>query len=185
MLFHVGGLHVAAEVATINLSLFAFTAPCSRRHLANSNSPKKNPRLPAGVLVVPGANPDSSLTDLDRTMTTANVHDCANQRNEIDLLRARGRLSDAKEWFAHREWSVLPQSDRGRTILEWGADHAYLASPDNPMRSVRNWCRRWAPWLKDAELARLVARTASSNMRWSDGLDIAQCPAKTNRPFQT
>jgi hypothetical protein len=88
-------------------------------------------------------------------LTDPNIHDCENQRNEIDLIRARGRLSDAKKWFAHRGWSVLPQSDRGQRILEWGADMAWLAAEVkglNPRqadqkrkRSVRNWCRSKAP----------------------------------------
>jgi hypothetical protein len=105
----------------------------------------------------------------DAQLTDPNIHDCANQRNEIDMLRARGRLSDAKKWFAHRGWSVLPQNDRGRSILRWGADHAWLAAETDRKRkgSVRRWCRRWAPRLSDAELDRIVADTVNSNKRWS------------------
>jgi hypothetical protein len=99
-------------------------------------------------------------------VTIVNLHDRANQRKEIII--ACGRLADAKKWFASRGWDVLPQGERGERILDWGADHAYSASPDNPTRSVRNWCRRWAPWLKDADLARLLARTVDDrNKRWS------------------
>jgi hypothetical protein len=84
-------------------------------------------------------------------------------------MLARGRLSEAKKWFAHRGWEVLPQGIRGQRILGWGADQAYLASPANPNGWVRRWCRRWAPWLKEAELAELVARTVDQqhNKRWS------------------
>jgi hypothetical protein len=62
---------------------------------------------------------------------------------------------------------VLPQGIRGQRILSWGADHAYLASPANPTRFVRRWCRRWAPWLSETELAELVASTVDRNKRWS------------------
>jgi hypothetical protein len=75
-------------------------------------------------------------------------------------MLARGRLSDARKWFAHRGWKVLPQGIRGQRILAWGACHAWLASPSNSQRSVRNWCRLWAPWLKDAELDQLVGAIA-------------------------
>jgi len=65
---------------------------------------------------------------------------------------------------------VLPQTVRGRRILEWGCDQAYLAGPANQKRSVRRWCRRWAPWLSDAEIAALVAETVERSKRgarWS------------------
>jgi hypothetical protein len=82
-------------------------------------------------------------------------------------MLARGRLSEAKKWFAHKGWDVLPRAIRGRRILLWGACQAYLAGPANPKRSCRNWCRRWWPTLTPAELDRIVARTVNSNKRWS------------------
>jgi hypothetical protein len=93
------------------------------------------------------------------------VHDDAESRK---VIRARGRLAEARKWFAHRGWDVLPQGIRGQRILLWGADQAYLAGPANPLKSVRRWCRCWAPWLKPAELDAIVAGTTSSNKRWSD-----------------
>jgi hypothetical protein len=83
-------------------------------------------------------------------------------------MRAIGRLSDAKKIFADRQWAVLPQGIRGQRILRWSADQAYVACPANPERSVRRWCRKWAPWLKPAELDQIVAYTKTSNKRWSD-----------------
>jgi hypothetical protein len=82
-------------------------------------------------------------------------------------LLARVRLADARKWFAHLGWDVLPQSSRGRRVLQWGADHAWLAAPSSPQRSVRRWCRRWAPWLTVNELNKLVTDTENSNKRWS------------------
>jgi hypothetical protein len=93
------------------------------------------------------------------------LHDRANQRK---LIRPRGRLSDLKKVMADRQWDVLPQGIRGQRILRWSADHAYLADPANPERSVRRWCRKVAPWLKPAELDAIVAYTKTSNKRWSD-----------------
>jgi hypothetical protein len=58
-------------------------------------------------------------------------------------------------------WEVLPQGIRGQHILQWGADHAWLASPANPERGVRRWCRRWAR-LSDDALAEIVASTKTS-----------------------
>jgi hypothetical protein len=86
-----------------------------------------------------------------------------------NALLARGRLSDARKWFAHRGWKVLPKGIRGQRILRWGADQAWIAAPTDQKRkgSVRNWCRRWAPTLKDAELDQVVADTIESNKRWS------------------
>jgi hypothetical protein len=82
-------------------------------------------------------------------------------------LFARGRLKEASKWFWVLGWDVLPQGRRGQRILRWGADHAYLASPTNPKRSVRRWCRSKAPYLKDAELDAIVAATETSNKRWT------------------
>jgi hypothetical protein len=80
---------------------------------------------------------------------------------------ARGRLANARTLFKHRGWDVLPQNERGRRILLWGADHAFMASPTNPIRSVRRWCRRWAPWLTTKQLNELAEATKTSNKRWS------------------
>jgi len=82
---------------------------------------------------------------------------------------ARGRLKEAKKWFAHRGWKNLPRGIRGQRILEWGADQAWLAADTDQKRerSVRNWCRCWKPRIKDTELDQLVARTVTSNKRWS------------------
>jgi hypothetical protein len=93
------------------------------------------------------------------------IHNCIESRK---VIRARGRLSDAKKVFADRQWDVLPQGIRGQRILRWGADQAYLAGPANPERSVRRWCCRWWPTLKPAELDEIVAYTKTSNKRWSD-----------------
>ncbi|MBR0734434.1 hypothetical protein JQ595_37375 [Bradyrhizobium japonicum] len=82
-------------------------------------------------------------------------------------LIARGRLKEARETFAERGWKRLPQTERGQAILIWGADHAWLASSGNPKRSVERWCKRWAPWLTDAELRAIVSDTVISNKRWS------------------
>jgi hypothetical protein len=84
-----------------------------------------------------------------------------------NAMIARGRLSEARRWFEHRGWKVLPQGIRGQRILSWGAAQAWMASPVNPKRSVRNWCRYWAPWLKETELAALIAATVDTNKRWS------------------
>jgi hypothetical protein len=64
----------------------------------------------------------------------------------------------------------LPASQRRPardTRWGWGADHAWLAAPSSPQRSVRRWCRRWAPWLTVNELNNLVKTTERSNKRWS------------------
>jgi hypothetical protein len=105
---------------------------------------------------------------------TTQYHATAQTRKSRDpvddkgVMFARGRLSNAKKVFVHRGWDELPQDERGRRILEWGADHAWLAGPANPERSVRNWCRHWWPSLSDAELAELVARIVDdSNKRWT------------------
>lgn len=83
------------------------------------------------------------------------------------VMIARGRLANARKLFAHRGWDELPQNERGERILAWGADHAWVANPTNPKRSVRNWCRRWAPWLTHTELNDIVAEAMTSNKRWS------------------
>jgi hypothetical protein len=82
-------------------------------------------------------------------------------------LLARCRLAEARRWFGHLGWQTLPQSVRGQRILRWGADHAWLASPANPKRSVRRWCRKYQPRLTDADLDELVAYTEHSNKRWN------------------
>jgi hypothetical protein len=84
---------------------------------------------------------------------------------QVEVMRARGRLKNARQWFAHLGWDVLPKTERGRRILQWAADHACLASPTNPERSVRRWCRKWAPW---CDPDRVVDQCQTSNKRWSD-----------------
>src|ERR1700743_2643260 len=95
--------------------------------------------------------------------------DKTSEEESIDqtALIARCRLKEAKKWFVHRGWDVLPQGRRGQRILQWGADHAWLAASKTPQTSVRRWARRWAPWLKPAELNKLVSDTEHSNKRWS------------------
>jgi hypothetical protein len=83
------------------------------------------------------------------------------------VLIARGRLKEARKWFTRRGWEVLPQGLRGRLILQWVADHAWMAYPSDPKGAVRRECRRYAPWLKGAELEELVEATKKSNKRWS------------------
>src|ERR1700730_13625107 len=87
-----------------------------------------------------------------------------------NAFMARGRLSEAKKWFAHKGWKELPQN-----VLEWGCDQAWTAAEVNNLnprqadqkrkRSVRNWCRSTAPQLAKGELDALVARTITSNKR--------------------
>jgi len=92
---------------------------------------------------------------------------------EAPVVIARGRLADARKVFDSRGWEVLPQGKRGQKILRWGANHAFLARPANPERSVHNWCSKWAPWLfidtprARAELAELLACVKTSNKRYS------------------
>src|ERR1700730_12310575 len=95
-----------------------------------------------------------------------------------NAMKARGRLSEAKRWFAIQGWKELPQNDRGQRILEWGCDMAWLAADvkgldprqalQKQKRSVRNWARSKAPYLTSVEMDALVARTVTSNKRWSD-----------------
>src|SRR5882724_1433146 len=92
------------------------------------------------------------------------------------VIIARGRLANAKKWFTHRGWDVLLDNERGRRILEWGVLHAWLAGPANPRRSVRKWCRRWAPWLTDTELNDIVADAMTSNKRWSGDHSAIDAP---------
>jgi hypothetical protein len=80
---------------------------------------------------------------------------------------ARGRLADARRWFDILGWEQLPQSQRGRNILRWGSDHAWMANPAHPKRSVRNWCSCWDRTLTVSELDQIVADTGHSNKRWT------------------
>lgn len=80
---------------------------------------------------------------------------------------ARCRLGEAKRWFMHLKWEILPQNERGQRIVRWGADHAWMAADKNPARSLQRWCRKWAPWLTPADLDDLKSYTQTSNKRWS------------------
>ncbi|QIG94410.1 hypothetical protein [Bradyrhizobium sp. 6(2017)] len=97
--------------------------------------------------------------------------DTSTGNTDTHAIRAAGRLSDARKVFADRGWKALPCNTRGRRILRWGADHAWLANPNNPKRGVRNWCRKWAR-LKPAELDQLIVDTEvrfkRGACRWSD-----------------
>src|SRR5262245_1785135 len=100
-------------------------------------------------------------------MTANSLKFNSDENLDRNAMLACGRLADARRWLEHRGWKVLPKDDRGQRILKWAADHAYLACPTNPKRSVRRWCRRWAPWLTDGELSQIVADVEVSNKRWS------------------
>ncbi|WP_271590737.1 hypothetical protein [Bradyrhizobium sp. CCBAU 53415] len=91
-------------------------------------------------------------------------------------LIARGRLKEARQWFEHCGWKTLPRNDRLMPILRWGADHAHMADPSDPRRSVRRWCRRWAPWLDEPAIDQIIRYTKTSNKRWA----ADQCAAVLN-----
>jgi hypothetical protein len=98
----------------------------------------------------------------------------ANSAVDIDTLRAVFRLSSARKWFEHQKWSALPVGERGDRILHWGADHAWVACPTNPRRSVRRWCSRWMQRpFRPADINSLVAYAVDSNKRWSDDQSAA------------
>jgi hypothetical protein len=106
------------------------------------------------------------------TMITGRVDTRSRERaqeSDVDKasLLARCRLAEAKRWFAHRGWQVLPQGIRGQSILRWGADHAWLAASGNSQTSVRRWCRKWAPWLTAADQSELFDYLKDSNKKWS------------------
>ncbi|QOZ09540.1 hypothetical protein XH96_19880 [Bradyrhizobium sp. CCBAU 51765] len=61
-------------------------------------------------------------------------------------------------------------------ILRWGADHAHMADPSDPRRSVRRWCRKWAPWLDEPAIDQIIRYTKTSNKRWA----ADQCAAVLN-----
>jgi hypothetical protein len=95
--------------------------------------------------------------------------DAPSKASDVYTLRATGRLANAREVFKHRGWQTLPLGERGNRILRWGADHAWLACPTNPKRSVRRWCSRWMTRpFRPADIAALVAYAKTSNKRWSD-----------------
>ena len=52
-------------------------------------------------------------------------------------------------------------------ILQWVADHGWLAYPTNPEAAVRPKWATLAAWLCEIELEELVERTWTSNKRWS------------------
>jgi hypothetical protein len=116
------------------------------------------------------------------TMVIKTIHNCMDSRKISDekdeaahkRKMAQGRLSTAKKWFAVRGWHVLPQGRRGQSILKWGAHHAWRAGARNPERSCRNWCRKYAPWLKADELDELVASTAERCTIWWSHDDCAR-----------
>ena len=109
-------------------------------------------------------NPDSLYPAVEIDL---NWLDPPEEPREPSFNLAQGRLANARTWFKHRGCNVLPQNERGWRILRWGADHAYLASPTNPIRSVLRWIRRWAPWLTEDEIDQLIAYVRASNKRWS------------------
>ena len=81
---------------------------------------------------------------------------------------ARGRLKEARTWFTLRGWPVLPHNERGKRIILWIADHAWLGYPSNPEAAVRRICGPLAPWrLSDSQLDDLVESRRTSNKRWS------------------
>jgi hypothetical protein len=84
------------------------------------------------------------------------------------VIAARTLLKEAREIiFPDRGWQHLPQTERGWRILRWGADQAWLAWPADPKAGVIRWCSFAAPWLSDADLDAIVARTKTSNKRYS------------------
>lgn len=112
----------------------------------------------------PAPQPQATRNNIGKASVAGRARPAAVEKN---ALLARCRLKEAKTIVANRGWEQLPQGKRGQSILRWGADHARLASPANPKRSVRRWCRCWAPWLSDAELSEIVTATETSNKRWS------------------
>jgi hypothetical protein len=84
------------------------------------------------------------------------------------VIAARSLLKEAREIIVpDRGWQHLPQTERGMRILRWGADMAALGWPADPKAAVIRWCSFAAPWLSDADLDAIVARTETSNKRYS------------------
>jgi hypothetical protein len=101
-------------------------------------------------------------------------------------MQARGRLKNFNKLLATRSWDVLPQGRRGQRMLKWAAHHAWRAADRNPERSVRNLCRKRAPYLKPAEVDQLVAYTADRATTWwthddsARVLDVGVCEREAN-----
>lgn len=108
-------------------------------------------------------------------MTREHVHLRANQRkreqrgdnHQLPPVVAAGRLKEARRWFEICGWHEVPRNDRGWKILQWGADHAWMASSKDPVGSVRRWCRRVAPSLSDTEMSEILDYVATSNKLWT------------------
>jgi hypothetical protein len=83
------------------------------------------------------------------------------------VMFARGRLKEARTWFAHKGRSVLPHNERGERIVQWVADHAWIGYPANPEANIRRICRPLAPWLSDSQLDDLIKATNTSTKNWS------------------
>ena len=85
----------------------------------------------------------------------------ASDRTAAETIR-RVRLSDLKRLFHHRYGHVLPDDDAGRDDLE----ELLMVSVDKNLPKVISV---WAPWLPEAEAARMVGRITSMplDMRWS------------------
>jgi len=109
-------------------------------------------------------------------------------KSPLPPVVACGRLKEARIWFGIRGWRELPRNDRGWKILQWGADHAWMASTTDPGRSVRRWCRSVAPSLSDHDLSELLDYVATSNKSWTHDqsaavleLPLEQCKARRFR----
>jgi hypothetical protein len=127
-------------------------------------------------------------------MTKKTIHNCMDSRNISDekdeaalkRMRARGRIGNLNKLMAVRQWDVLPQGRRGQRILRWACHHVWRAADRNPERSVRNFCRKRAPYLKPAEVDRLVAATTDGCTTWWSNdqsaavLDVGVCEREAN-----
>jgi hypothetical protein len=127
-------------------------------------------------------------------MAKKTIHQCMDSRKTSDgkdeaaikRMRARGRIGNLNKLMAVRGWDVLPQGRRGQRILKWAAHHLWRAAERNPERSVRNFCRKRAPYLKPAEVDQLVADTAGGCATWWSNdqsaavLDVGVCEREAN-----
>jgi hypothetical protein len=116
-----------------------------------------------------------------KQMAEDTIHPCMDSRKRSDekdeaaikRMRARGRIGNLNKLMAVRQWDVLPQGRRGQRILRWACHHVWRAADRNPERSVRNFCRKRAPYLKPAEVDQLVAATADGCTTWWSNDDSA------------
>jgi hypothetical protein len=87
------------------------------------------------------------------------------RRGDDRVHRAPIRIAELCRIFRDRYGQHLPEDDAGREDARIMANHLAMLKGDQ-RRNIASWMARWAPWMPELELSRLIDQVLAKTLRW-------------------